>query len=291
MNIMAELGLITDGISTDFEHALKVMRENGLNQAELQYLWDKEVGDFDKNEIDKIEELLKRYKMEVSCISRHNFAGIGVHEVNIGDSTYNHHMEKLKECINMAQKLGSPLVRIMSFRKEMVLFGEHGAEKWNVSDGAWSKLVEILSPVVKLAKEEGIMLVVETGNNAMITSCFLGKKLIDDLETTHLKVLWDPANALYCGENPSKNALDSMVGGYLGHVHMKDVEVSIHQATIKCVALGEGQMAPHLSTIAKRLNDIGYKGSMSLESVYRPSGGDFEDGFKASISTFKNLFS
>ena len=288
---MAELGLITDGISTDFEHALKVMSENGLNQAELQYLWDKEVGDFDKNEIDKIEELLKRYKMEVSCISRHNFAGIGVHEVNIGDSTYNHHMEKLKECINMAQKLGSPLVRIMSFRKEMVLFGEHGAEKWNVSDGAWSKLVEHLSPVVQLAKEEGIMLVVETGNNAMITSCFLGKKLIDDLETTHLKVLWDPANALYCGENPSKNALDSMVGGYLGHVHMKDVEVSIHQATIKCVALGEGQMAPHLSIIAERLNDIDYKGSMSLESVYRPSGGDFEDGFQASISTFINLFS
>ncbi|MBT6982411.1 MAG: sugar phosphate isomerase/epimerase [Candidatus Marinimicrobia bacterium] len=288
---MAELGLITDGISTDFEHALKVMSENGLNQAELQYLWDKEVGDFDKNEIDKIEELLKRYKMEVSCISRHNFAGIGVHEVNIGDSTYNHHMEKLKECINMAQKLGSPLVRIMSFRKEMVLFGEHGAEKWNVSDGAWSKLVELLSPVVQLAKEEGIMLVVETGNNAMITSCFLGKKLIDDLETTHLKVLWDPANALYCGENPSKNALDSMVGGYLGHVHMKDVEVSIHQATIKCVALGEGQMAPHLSIIAERLNDIDYKGSMSLESVYRPSGGDFEDGFQASISTFINLFS
>jgi hypothetical protein len=50
-------------------------------------------------------------------------------------------------------------------------------------------------------------------------------------------------------------------------------------------------MAPHLSTIAERLNDIDYKGSMSLESVYRPSGGDFEDGFQASISTFKNLFS
>jgi hypothetical protein len=48
---MAELGLITDGISTDFEHALKVMSENGLKQAELQYLWDKEVGDFDKNEM------------------------------------------------------------------------------------------------------------------------------------------------------------------------------------------------------------------------------------------------
>lgn len=99
---MAKLGVITDGISTDFEHALKIMSQNNLDQAELQYLWDKEVGDFDKSEIDKIEELLKKYNMDVSCISRHNFAGIGVHEVSIGDNTYNHHMEKLKECIDMA---------------------------------------------------------------------------------------------------------------------------------------------------------------------------------------------
>ena len=288
---MAKLGVITDGISTDFEHALKVMSENGLDQAELQYLWDKEVGDMSKSEIEKTEELLKKYNMEVSCISRHNFAGIGVHEVSIGDSTYDHHMEKLKECIDMAHKLGSALVRIMSFRKEMVLFGEQGAEKWNVSDGAWNKLVELLTPVVQLAKESDIMLVVETGNNAMITSCYLGRKLIDDLETKHLKVLWDPANALYCGENPSENALDSMGGGYLGHVHMKDVEVTIHQATIKCVALGAGQMAPHLQKIADRLNEIGYDGAMSLESVFRPSEGDFEDGFRESVSVFKTLYS
>ena len=288
---MAKLGVITDGISTDFEHALKVMSENGLDQAELQYLWDKEVGDMSKSEIDKTEELLKKYNMEVSCISRHNFAGIGVHEVSIGDSTYDHHMEKLKECIDMAHKLGSALVRIMSFRKEMVLFGEQGAEKWNVSDGAWNKLVELLTPVVQLAKESDIMLVVETGNNAMITSCYLGRNLIDDLETKHLKVLWDPANALYCGENPSENALDSMRGGYLGHVHMKDVEVTIHQATIKCVALGAGQMAPHLQKIADRLNEIGYDGAMSLESVFRPSEGDFEDGFRESVSVFKTLYS
>ena len=52
---MAKLGVITDGISTDFEHALKVMSENGLDQAELQYLWDKEVGDMSKSEIDKTE--------------------------------------------------------------------------------------------------------------------------------------------------------------------------------------------------------------------------------------------
>ena len=39
-----KLGVITDGISRDFERALAVMDEFGLDHAELQYLWDKEVG-------------------------------------------------------------------------------------------------------------------------------------------------------------------------------------------------------------------------------------------------------
>ena len=63
------------------------------------------------------------------------------------------------------------------------------------------------------------------------------------------------------------------------------------QAKIKCVALGEGQMAPHLQKISERLNQIGYDGSMSLESVYRPTEGNFEDGFNASITKFKNMYS
>ena len=105
---MAKLGVITDGISTDFEHALKVMSENGLDQAELQYLWDKEVGDMSKSEIDKTEELLKKYNMEVSCISRHNFAGIGVHEVSIGDSTYDHHMKNSKSALIWPTSLDRP---------------------------------------------------------------------------------------------------------------------------------------------------------------------------------------
>jgi len=287
---MAKLGVITDGISLDLEHALRVMQKNGLNQAELQFLGDKEVGDLSGDELMKTKQLVDQYDMQISCISRHNFAGLGVHEVSVGDTNYNHHMDKLKQCIGMAQQFNAPLVRIMSFRKEMVLFGEDGAEKWNVSVGAWEKLVELMGPVVELAEKENIMLVVETGNNAMITSCFLGCKLIDDLGTEHLKILWDPANALYCGENPM-DTFNSMSEGYLGHIHMKDVNVAIHQASIKCVALGKGQMAPYLPQIADKIKQMNYKGAISLESVYRPKNGSFEDGFHSSITLFKELFS
>ena len=72
---------------------------------------------------------------------------------------------------------------------------------------------------------------------------------------------------------------------------MKDVNVSIHPASIKCVALGKGQMAPYLSQFAEKIKKMNYKGAISLESVYRPKNGNFEDGFHSSITLFKELFS
>ena len=61
-----KLGVITDGISDginrDLEHALQVMTEAGLQHAELQFVWDKEIGDQTPVEIQKIKELIGRYK-------------------------------------------------------------------------------------------------------------------------------------------------------------------------------------------------------------------------------------
>ena len=49
-------------------------------------------------------------------------------------------------------------------------------------------------------------------------------------------------------------------------------------------------MAPYLSDIADALRRDNYQGSISLESVYRPSNATFEDGFKESLPTFLELF-
>ena len=176
---MAQLGVITDGISRDFEHALSVMTEAGLEYAELQFLWEKEVGDLNDDELAKAKALIDQYKVKVSCISRHNFAGMLVGAVEVGDENHTKHMDGLKRCIDLAKAVDCSLVRIMSFRREMILFGTEGAEHWIVSKGSWDKLKELLRPAVQLAEDEGITLVLETGNNAMITSGYLGRKLLE----------------------------------------------------------------------------------------------------------------
>jgi sugar phosphate isomerase/epimerase len=287
---MSKLGVITDGISRDFEHALQVMTDAGLEYAELQFLWEKEVGDLNDEEMARAKALVDKYGVKVSCISRHNFVGLSIMDTEIGDENHKKHMASTKRCIDMAKEFGSPLVRIMSFRKEMILFGENGAEQWNANMAAWPKLVQLLKPVVDMAEQEDINLVVETGNNAMITSCKLGSKLINELDTKRLQVLWDPCNSLYCNERSFPDGYDALRGGHLGHLHIKDSYIDIPGAHVTICPVGEGDMAPYLEDIARSLKEDNYDGAISLESVYHPGNGSYEDGFQASIEKFKALF-
>ncbi len=286
---MTRPGVITDGISRDFEHALEVMQEHGLRHAELQYLWDKEVGDLSDAQIGRAQELVRSRDMEVSCVSRHVFAGLPVGQTEVGGSAHELQMGALRRCIDTAKALDCGLVRIMSFRKEMILFGSGGAEQWNVATGAWDKLRLLLGPAVQLAEDTGITLVVETGNNAMVTSGHLARKLVDEMGSRRLRVLWDPGNSLYCTEPAYPDGYQAL-RGCLGHVHIKDLFVDIPKATVRQVRFGDGQMAPFFAKIAAALEDDGYAGAVSLESVYRPSGGSFEDGFRASCAAFRETF-
>ena len=62
------------------------------------------------------------------------------------------------------------------------------------------------------------------------------------------------------------------------------------RAAVEFCEMGTGQMAPAFEPIAKGLKEDGYDGVISLESVYRPERGTFEDGFKASVGLFKKVF-
>ena len=198
-------------------------------------------------------------------------------------------MGALRRCIAEAKALDCTLVRIMSFRKEMILFGSGGAEEWNVATGAWDAFKRLLAPALELAESEGVTLVVETGNNAMVTSGYLARRLVDEMGSARLKVLWDPGNGLYCAE-PAYPDGYAAVHGCLAHVHVKDVWVDIPKATVRQCRFGEGQMSAYFDDIAAGLARDGYDGVVSLESVYRPACGTFEDGFRASFPAYRAAF-
>ncbi len=266
------------------------MDEFGLEYAELQFVGDTEVGDHSKEEIAGIKALLERHGTPVSCLSRHIFAGMTTAN-RPGDELHTRHMDALKRVIAMAHEVGSPLVRIMTSKKEQILWGRNGAEVWNVAKGAWDSLPPLIAPAVELARSEGVTLVVETGNGTMVNSNYTARKLIDALDAKDtLKVLWDPANNCWCHERAWPDGYEEVRDGYLGHVHIKDVQVDTPRATLEVRRMGDGQLADQFQPIADALRTDGYDGVISFESVFRPEGGSFEDGFRQCIGRFKELF-
>lgn len=285
-----KLGVICDGISRDLAHAVDVMDAFGLEYAELQFVGEHEVGDHSATEIRDIDRLLRDRGKPVSCLSRHVFAGLTTANVP-GDADHTRHMDALKRVIAMAHVVGSPLVRIMTNKKEQILWGHGGAEKWNVAHGAWDRTLPLIAPAVELARSEGVTLVVETGNGTMVNSNYTARKLIDDLGAKDvLKVLWDPANNCWCHERAYPEGYDDVKEGYLGHIHIKDVEVDTPRATLTVKPMGQGQLAPLFAPMAEALRADGYDGVISFESVYHPGDGDFEAGFRESIGLFQELF-
>ncbi|CUH47767.1 sugar phosphate isomerase/epimerase family protein [Ruegeria atlantica] len=285
-----KLGVICDGISRDLRHAVDVMDEFGLDYAELQFVGDSEVGDHSPQEIAEIDALLRDRGKPVSCLSRHIFAGMTAAN-KPGDDLHTRHMDALKRVIDMAHVVASPLVRIMTQRKEQILWGKNGAEKWNVAHGVWDSMPPLIAPAVELARAEGVTLVVETGNGTLVNSNYTARKLIDELDAKDsLKVLWDPGNNCWCHELAYPDGYEELRGGYLGHIHIKDVKVDTPRATLEVRRMGEGQLAPLFQPIADALRSDGYDGVISFESVYQPGNGNFEDGFRLCVDQFKSLF-
>ena len=285
-----KLGVICDGISRNLGHAVDVMDEYGLDYAELQFVGDKEVGDHSLQEITQIDSLLRDRGKPVSCLSRHIFAGMTAAN-RPGDTLHQKHMDALKRVIYMAQTVSAPLVRIMTQRKEQILWGKNGAEKWNVAHGVWDSMAPMIAPAVELAKSENMVLAVETGNGTLVNSNYTARRLIDELDAKEtLKVLWDPGNNCWCHERAYPDGYNELRGGYLGHIHIKDVIVDTPRSLLESRRMGEGQLADVFSPIADALRADAYDGVVSFESVYRPRNGSFEDGFRLSIDHFKTLF-
>ena len=284
-------GVIVDGISRDLDYALQVMKEFGLRFAELQFVWDKEVGDLSTEERVRAKGLLDRYDIQVSCLSRHIFVSLTHHD-RPGDRMHTVHMDGLKRVMEMAHEVGAPIVRIFSARKQAaVLWGRNGAEDWNAATGAWDAMLALIAPAVELARAENLGLVIETGNGTMVNSCYTARLLIDQLDAKDvLKALWDPANACWCHERAWPDGYETLQGGYLGHVHIKDVQVDTPRSTLEIRPMGEGQLAEQYHSIADAMREDGYGGVVSYENVYHAGDKDYGAGFRKCAPVFSRLF-
>lgn len=285
-----KISVITNGISQDYETCCQVMRRTGIQYAELQEVYGKRIELLTEQEAHQIQKLNMQYGITPVSITTHAFAGVDVMSLEIGDVTYEKHLNLLKNGIKIAKIVGASQVRAMPFTKAIVLHGAHGSDQWNAGGNkAWPKFIDLYRPIAALAEAENITITVENGFNAMIVSGYQCRMFMKELGSDRIKILWDPANALYYGDIPYPNAYNE-IREYLGHIHIKDLTCSIIEGWVDIKNIGHGMMAPYMDELRAALERDGYDGYISLENILRPDNGDYIDGYYLDIPELKKRF-
>jgi len=259
-----KLSVITDEISQDLEHAVRVMQEYGVTGAELRGLWNVNIADIDDATARRAKNLLDANGIKVSSIAS-PFYKCDLFEESTEAKGPMHlatprdlseQIDVLHRCIDLAHFFETPIIRVFSFWKRGELTPE--IEK---------RIIDSYAEPVKIAEQEGIILALENEH-----SCYLGTgaevaRVAQAVDSPHLRICWDPGNALCAGETPYPDGYEA-VRDLVAHVHVKDGV--LEDGKVRFVVVGEGAIDYAGQFDALRCD--GYTGWISLETHARIDG-------------------
>lgn len=257
---MVKVCITTDVILQDFEKAVNIAKELGVDGIDIRSLWYKSVQQLTTNEVKKVKSLLAEAELDVVMISPQLFK-CDIEE----ESHFKDHLTILKNCIEIAKQLDTDLVRSFGFWKK----GNQEYKQEN-KDEFHEKVVARYQGAVNIAESEGVIIAVENEASTFIGTARDTVRLLKDLNSKSLKSLWDPGNAFDLGEIPYPEGYE-LVKDFLVHMHLKDVSSETTPELWKHIPWIEsekkGALRSYYVNVLRAMKRDQYKGAISLESV------------------------
>lgn len=258
-----KLGVITDEITQDFEHALLWAKGFGLNWVELRFLWGKYVMDLPPDEVKRAKDLLAKHNLKVSVIdspyfktllpgTESKFAEGKPDPLQSGDFSQQNAI--LERAIARAKDFGTDKVRIFAFLRV--------ADPHTVFD----RVAKELERTAATAQREGIRLVLENEFSCNVATGAEAAAMLKAVRAPSLGANWDPGNAYDAGETPFPNGYDSLDKKRLWHMHLKDAAPGAKPGESQWMPIGAGKI-DFVGQFRALIRD-GYVGTMSLETHY-----------------------
>ncbi len=266
-----KLGIITDELTQNLEQALQFISSYSLSYCELREMWNKNIMNLPQSELDRARQLIHQKGFHVSDIAspifKYNLPEMPAkasekRDTFLANFTDQDTEELLYKSFKLAHFFGTDKVRIFSY--------------WRVSNPgkAYPHVRERLAKAVRMAAANKIVLVLENEHTCNVgTGKELGR-IVRDVNSPHLRALWDPGNATMLGEIPYPDGYRH-VRGLISHVHVKDSRKDPKTGQIVWMPVGSGTI--DFRGQFKALHSDGYTGTMSLETHYRrPDGNKIE---------------
>lgn len=277
-----KVGVITDEISQDFDHACAVAsKEFGMQWVELRGMWKKSLLTLSDTELAEVEKVLTKYSLQVTDIASPLFkvywpgaprsAEGPKNEKTTGD-VLKEQDEVLEKSIALAKRFKTNKVR--------------GFDFWRIEDVApYREAIDRkLAEAADKCGKQGVLLVVE---NEMACNTATGReaaRLMNAVKSPHLALNWDPGNAVMRGEFDAYPVAWRMLPkDRIHHCHVKN---AVKGADGKVVWSPTGTGIIDWTGQFRDLAKAGYRDAVSLETHWH-GGPTPEESTRVSWSGMK----
>ena len=231
----------TDEINKDFDIQMEGAKKYGLTHIEMRGIDGISVGDFDKEKIKPYKKKLDENGIKVSAIG----SPIGKIRVN---EDFDSHLVAFKNMLDVAQAVEAKYIRLFSFYPP-----ETGEDPTPYRDEVLRRMNEF----VKAAKGTGVMLLHENEKGIYGDIADRCVDLVESIGSDNLRVIFDPANFVHCGEETFPSAFNKLKN-YIEYMHIKDAKRDSGNYP-------SGQGEARVKDILQGLKDMGFDGFLSLE--------------------------
>ena len=265
-----KVGVISDELSHDFEHACFVIAKDfGLHYVELRDIWGKNLQAATDAQIVEAQKILDRYGLQVTDIASplfkvdwpeapHSQYGSKADLYGADETTFKQQDEILERSISLAKQFKTDKVRCFDF--------------WRIDDVKpyRAAINEKLRESAEKAARQNIILVLE---NEFACNTATGREAAATLAgvpSRNLALNWDPGNAVMRGElDAFPNGWDAIPKDRIHHCHVKNaVKDDTGKIVWSPVDIGYIDWAAQFRAFAK----IGYHDAVSLETHWRGAG-------------------
>jgi sugar phosphate isomerase/epimerase len=134
--------------------------------------------------------------------------------------------QRLAAIIAAAPALGTTVVTVCTGSRDSEDMWRHHPE--NASPEAWADMLESLTGALEVAEAHDVTLGVEPEHNNVVDSAAAARRLLDELQSPHVKIVVDAANLIAPGtldrQDRTLREAFSLLGEDLVLAHAKDVD-------------------------------------------------------------------
>ena len=252
-----KLAVISDGLSQDFETALKIVKSYEIKWVEIRAVWGKYNTEASPGQVRRLRELLSAYEISCSQVDTALFKCTLPGTKTLGAGTpvypYSEQMDLLKRAIDRAHAWGTDQLRIFTF--------------WRVAEPEmiYGRISEEIQKAAEVAKSAGARLLIENEDATNVGTVHELARMLATLPP-NVGANYDIGAPLWLGEISYPDGYKALDPKRIWNVHLKGAQCAPGFKDCHETFADQGQI--DLKGQLQAFLRDGYRGSMSLECEF-----------------------